>query len=174
MRLYFAVQKFNTILILFCAALWLSACSSKPKKLTPEEQAEHLASTLDNGGYKSAGNFSIASSREVWMHDSAELEVVMTAPETPGSYPLLIYLPSLGEDAGAGRLWREAWAKAGYAVFSMQPRQIGQALKEIKQERDTSKRDGGDEDQPEDENKDAAEEKSWFFGKKTAKRSGNV
>jgi len=53
----------------------------------------------------------------------------MLSPVAPGNYPLIVYLPGLGETAEAGKLWREAWAKAGYAVFSVQPITLAEALK---------------------------------------------
>ncbi|QWF71915.1 hypothetical protein KEF85_05510 [Methylomonas paludis] len=108
-----------------------SGCSSKPAKPSPEEQLQKLTDSLDNGGYASAGRQTIDSRRETWNDDTAQLDVVMTAPNNAGKYPLLVYLPSLGETADAAKLWRETWAKAGYAVFSMQPQAIGQALQEL-------------------------------------------
>jgi hypothetical protein len=109
----------------------LSACSSAPKIASPEEQAQKLQAVMDKGGYAPASTLDFDSISETWNHDGTELDVLMTAPRQPGKYPLIIYLPSLGENAKAGRLWREAWVKAGYAVFSMQPKAIGQALKEL-------------------------------------------
>lgn len=112
-----------------------SACSSSPKPPSLEQQAEKLAQTLDEGGYKPARDFEITSVEDIWLHDQVKIEVAMTAPTESGNYPLIIYLPSLGEEAKAGRLWRESWAKAGYAVFSLQPVAISQALKDLSPER---------------------------------------
>lgn len=116
-------------LVLLC--LMISACSSGPKLPSPEQQAEKLAQALDDSGYKPTQDFEISSVNDIWRHDPIELEVAMTAPTKPGAYPLIIYLPSLGEDVKAGRLWRENWAKAGYAVFSIQPVSIRRALKDL-------------------------------------------
>ncbi len=127
---------------------------------------------MEKGAYVSGGSVAIDTMRDVWIHDSTELEVVMTAPKQPGSYPLIIYLPSLGEDASAGRLWRETWAKAGYAVFSMQPVAIGQALKELSPQRggghrgDSSKSESSDEDSQE-----PADDSGNWFSKSKPKRS---
>jgi hypothetical protein len=113
-------------------ALSLGACSFFGSSLPGQaEQSEKLAEAMEKGGYAPTRSLAIDSSHDVWMHDRTELEVAMTAPTAPGSYPLIIYLPSLGEDAEAGKLWRETWAKAGYAVFSIQPLVIGQALKAL-------------------------------------------
>ena len=118
------------------SAVLMGAWSSRPKIPSPEEQAQKLAAVMESGGYAPAQNLAIDSLREVWTHDGVELEVAMVAPTASGNYPLIIYLPSLGEDANAGRLWRETWARAGYAVFSLQPVAIGQALKELGPERE--------------------------------------
>jgi hypothetical protein len=166
-------QKFIYVLFLICLTVFMSSCTSKSKILTPEEQAEKLSDTLVNGGYVSASKLPIDSVREVWRHDAVELDVMMTTPSSPGNYPLLIYLPSLGEDASAGRLWREAWAKAGYAVFSMQPTSIGQALKELKSEQNKVKNEEKDTEMTKDDSEDDVEDSSWFSSKKPGKRSGN-
>lgn len=126
------------------SAILLAACSSRLKIPSSEEQAQKLAAVMENGGYAPAQSLAIDNVREVWTHEGAELEVVMTAPTMAGNYPLIIYLPSLGEDANAGRLWRETWAKAGYAVFSLQPLDIGQALKELGPERALGRDDQSD------------------------------
>lgn len=121
--------------LLSCAlVLSFAACSSRPSLPSQEDQLEKLEEAM-SGGYKTARSFAIDSSHDSWLYQGAELEVELVAPSAPGSYPLIIYLPSLGEDARAGRLWRETWAKAGYAVFSLQPVQIAQALKALEAER---------------------------------------
>lgn len=112
-------------------SLVLNACSFFGGLPSQDEQSQKLVETMEKG-YAPARGFMIDSSREVWMHNGTELEVVMTMPTAPGSYPLIIYLPGLGEDAKAGLLWRETWAKAGYAVFSLQSVAVGQALKELR------------------------------------------
>lgn len=129
---------------------------------------------MDKGGYTPASHLDFDSVSEIWNHDGVELDVVMIAPRQSGKYPLIIYLPSLGEDADAGKLWRETWAKAGYAVFSMQPRSIGQALKELEPGRhgDQAK----DKPDADDEDKDKDDERSGIgsalFGGKPADFGG--
>lgn len=122
-------------LLLVCCLPLLSACSARSSLPSQESQLEKLEEAMNSGVYKPARGFAIDSSHDIWTHDGTELDVEITGPSAPGSYPLIIYLPSLGEDARAGRLWREAWAKAGYAVFSMQPLAISQALKALEAER---------------------------------------
>ena len=149
----------------------LSGCSSKPAKPSLEVQGQKLTVALDNGGYVSAGQLAIDSQREVWTHDGVALDVMITAPASPGNYPLLIYLPSLGEQADAAKLWRESWAKAGYAVFSLQPQSIGLALKELSP-KSGKEPDGGDSpDAADAENDDQDDEKGEKKRAKSARSS---
>ncbi|MBD9355230.1 alpha/beta hydrolase [Methylomonas albis] len=141
-----------------------------------EDQQEKLTEALGSGAYKTARNFAIDVSHDVWIYQQTELEVELIGPNTPGSYPLIIYLPSLGEDAGAGRLWRETWAKAGYLVFSMQPVVLSRALKALEAER----RFDDPEEMPDDENVELADEnmalrpdeaRGGWFGDKPRRQS---
>ncbi len=109
----------------------ISACSLLPSAPSVEEQTEKLAGVLAKGAYKPITKFQIQNIQDVWLHNQSELEISLTAPSETGSYPLIIYLPGLGEDAKAGRFWREAWAKAGYVVFSIQALKTAKALKAL-------------------------------------------
>ncbi|MCK9397069.1 MAG: hypothetical protein M0Q44_15935 [Methylobacter sp.] len=113
-----------------CTA-FLTGCFFRPSPPTPEEQSEKIEQFISKGGYASKRTYTIDSVRETWRHDGQTIEVSMLAPTAKGRYPLIVYLPGLGEPADGGRLWRETWAKAGYAVFSIQPVEIGVALKEL-------------------------------------------
>ncbi len=137
-----------------CWALLLTACSSSPPLPSLDDQQEKLTEALGSGAYKTARQFATESSHDVWLYQQTELDVELVGPATPGSYPLIVYLPSLGEDARAGRLWRETWAKAGYLVFSVQPVPISQALKALEAER----RFDDPEEMPDDETVELADE----------------
>jgi len=113
-----------------CAA-FLTGCFFRPSPPTPEELSEKTGQIIAEGGYSAAQTYAIASTRETWRHDGQAVDISLLAPTAPGVYPLVIYLPGLGESADGGRLWRETWAKAGYAVFSVQPVEISEALKEL-------------------------------------------
>lgn len=173
------VRKSSQRLPLICVyllALTLCACSFfRPSLPGQEEQSEKLAEVMAKGGYAPARGFEIDSKHDIWIHDGTELEVLMTAPTAPGSYPLIIYLPSLGEDARAGHLWRETWAKAGYAVFSMQPLAISRAVKELGStmgvepgESDEGERFGSPE---EDSPRLSEDESGGWFGEKRRRPS---
>lgn len=55
-----------------------------------------------------------------WNRGEARYDFILSAPTRPGRYPLVIYLPGLGESRSAGEVWRNSWAQAGYAVLSIQ------------------------------------------------------
>ena len=57
----------------------------------------------------------------------ADIPVMLALPREAGRYPLIVYLPGLGEPAAAGDSWRAAWVEAGYAVLSLQPERFGPA-----------------------------------------------
>ena len=112
-------------------AVFVTGCFMRPSPLTAEQQTEKIGQYIAQGGYSAVLGYDINSIRETWRHDGQTVEISMLAPTTPGLYPLIIYLPGLGEQADGGKLWRETWAKAGYAVFSVQPLAIGEALKVV-------------------------------------------
>ena len=113
-----------------CLAM-LPACSSWIGPPSLEVQTEKLAEILQQGGYQPATPLAIETLSQRWYNAGVELQVTITTPTPSGSYPLILYLPGLGEDAQAGTLWRESWAKAGYVVFSLQSTEIANALQEL-------------------------------------------
>ncbi|MFZ2405958.1 MAG: hypothetical protein WAW41_12525 [Methylobacter sp.] len=117
--------------VIIACTVFLSGCFFHLSPPTPEEQTEKVEQFISEGGYSPAHSYALESISETWRHDGQAVEISMLAPTTPGTYPLIIYLPGLGEHADGGRLWKETWAKAGYTVFSMQPIEIGEALKEL-------------------------------------------
>jgi len=109
----------------------ISACANLIGPPSLETQAERLSETLQQGGYRSATRLAISSSQQRWQEAGTELQISITAPTTAGAYPLIIYLPGLGEDAEAGRLWRESWATAGYMVLTVQATEMANALQAL-------------------------------------------
>jgi dienelactone hydrolase len=96
----------------------LAACSSAPKgppDLTPE--LESIAAT----GYVPERRHDTVALHEIWERDVGNIDVSFIAPRERGPFPLIVYLPGLGESSAAGALWRSAWAQAGYAVLALQP-----------------------------------------------------
>jgi len=111
--------------------LVLAACSMRPPALTEQEQLAKRDEFIAAGGYRIAGSYEIDSAGESWRRNGKALDTLMLAPRKPGTYPLIIYLPGLGEPADAGRLWREYWAKAGYAVLSVQAEDVARAFADL-------------------------------------------
>lgn len=106
-------------------------CSMRPAPLSEQEQLVKRDEFIAAGGYSVAGSYEIESVGERWWHEGKALDTVLLAPRKPGNYPLVIYLPALGESADAGRLWREYWAKAGYAVLSVQAEDMAKAFADL-------------------------------------------
>jgi hypothetical protein len=127
--------RFLIVLSTILMASGLSGCFFHPSPPTPEEQAQEIDRLISKGGYIPKHNHTFESFNETWQHEGKSIEVSLLVPNEPGHYPLIIYLPGLGEHARCGgQRWREGWVKAGFAVFSVQPHDIGEALKEIDDE----------------------------------------
>ena len=118
-------------MLLMLLMLLMLGCAFQPNPPSQEEQAAKLAAALEDAAYQPVNDFKIQSVDDVWQYGQVEIMVNMTVPTEAGKYPLIVYLPGLGEDAKSGRLWRENWAKAGYAVFSIQLKPIAQAFNDL-------------------------------------------
>lgn len=108
------------------AAVTLAGCGSAPAP-TPVDTEVALKS-LAGRGYRADRQFAIIALRETWRAGETSLDVSLVAPAQPGSFPLIVYLPGLGESAAAGILWRQAWAEAGYAVLTIQDTASAEAV----------------------------------------------
>lgn len=119
--------------IIACAGslMLLAACSSIMGPPSLEAQAEKLGEIMRQGGYETLAPLTVETSQLHWQYAGVELQASVTTPSATGIYPLIIYLPGLGEDAQAGKLWREHWAQAGYMVFSLQASGDALALEEL-------------------------------------------
>jgi len=80
------------------------------------------------GGYVVNRRYETMSTRDTWTVDGDAVDVSLLVPAPSGVYPLVLYLPGLGELSDAGLSWRQAWAQAGYAVLSVQPTRFGPAI----------------------------------------------
>ncbi len=100
------------------ALAFLAGCSSSPppRMLPPDPQVQHFAGK----GYMSEEQFSINTVPLSWVNGDHSFDVMLSVPVRAAKYPLVIYLPGLGEPRTAGEGWRNAWAQAGYAVLSVQ------------------------------------------------------
>lgn len=71
-------------------------------------------------GYLTDDHFAISTTYATWTTGNETYDVALTIPAQMGAFPLVIYLPALGERRSAGEAWRTAWAQGGYAVLSLQ------------------------------------------------------
>lgn len=69
-----------------------------------------------------------------WHRGRRNIEISFKAPSQPGSYPLVIYFPGLGQNAAAGVLWKNAWVRAGFAVLTVQGERDAHALHGLSRE----------------------------------------
>jgi dienelactone hydrolase len=97
--------------------LLLTACATGPERHTPQRPGLPPPDRIEPGLRAQA--FELA--RPGAPAHEPGLRVVLTRRGGGGRLPVVVYLPGLGEPAGAGQRWAEAWASAGYAVLSLQP-----------------------------------------------------
>jgi predicted dienelactone hydrolase len=105
------------------AAVLLAACA-QPHRPPPDDKPKFVR----GHGYTAERRFATASLHETWEDRDGVIDVELLAPASAGRFPLIVYLPGLGEAANAGSQWRNAWAEAGYVVLSMQPTRFGPAV----------------------------------------------
>lgn len=113
-------------LAVFALLLLLSGCAGQRRPPTAEDPA--LRRYADRA-YQPERRYSAEQLNESWLSSDpaapGEIPVSLSLPRAAGRYPLIVYLPGLGEAADAGRAWRAAWVEAGYAVLSLQPARFG-------------------------------------------------
>ncbi len=109
-------------------ALLLTGCAAAPKPVPQNPQLE--LEKISSGGYVSKHRYKITTTQEVWQFDHTPLDISLTTPISSSNetFPLIVYLPGLGESVADGILWREAWAEAGYVVLAVQPDYLGPVI----------------------------------------------
>ncbi|RTL50129.1 MAG: hypothetical protein EKK46_13755 [Rhodocyclaceae bacterium] len=95
----------------------LAGCASPP---TPPRGNDAHVQQFVGKGYLSEEQFSLHTAPVAWLENGRSFDFMLSVPVRPGRYPLVIYLPGLGESRTAGDGWRNTWAQAGYAVLSIQ------------------------------------------------------
>ena len=111
----------------------LAACTSHPARPPGGAHATlhikpHDTEQFALRGYLTPSRQSVISHREQRTTPAGEVDMLLLLPERGGPYPLVVYLPGLGEAIDAGQIWRQAWAEAGYAVLSLQLMSDGPAV----------------------------------------------
>lgn len=104
------------------AALLCGCGSAPPGGVRPAQRGEddYEFSRFSRRGYEAAAAASAYPYRETWVYGDDEIQLNCLVPRGAEPSPLVVYLPGLGESAEAGETWRQAWARAGYAVVSVQ------------------------------------------------------
>lgn len=96
--------------------LALAGCASQSPPKPDEAKVKQFVSR----GYLTDDRFPVSTTFATWTAGGDTFDVALTVPANPASFPLVIYLPALGESRSAGEAWRTAWAQGGYAVLSLQ------------------------------------------------------
>ena len=107
--------------IAVCISLMLAFTVVGCQQATRPNVAESTPKPPRQPGYVAEQRYATTTTRDSWTLGGEPVEVTLLRPPGSGPYPLVIYLPGLGESPNAGSAWRQAWARAGYAVLAYQP-----------------------------------------------------
>jgi dienelactone hydrolase len=116
------VCKFLLIASLICLAD--AGCASR----STDNTSAAAVKTSASNGYVPSRHYETTSAQDTWTLDGSLVDVTLMVPTPGGPYPLVLYLPGLGEACDAGLSWRQAWARAGYAVLCVQPKTVGPSV----------------------------------------------
>lgn len=86
-----------------------------------QQQQQARAEAFSAGGYQPAESAPLSLALQQWVLRGESVPLSLAYPSSGRALPLIVYLPGLGESTQAGAPWREAWARAGYAVLCLQP-----------------------------------------------------
>lgn len=111
-------RKFSWLALLI-SALLLSSCAEHGQ--AARQAAADQSAALAASGYQAAESASLTLALQQWLVLGSQIQVNLAFPGSGQKLPLVVYLPGLGETAQGGNRWRQAWARAGYAVLSLQP-----------------------------------------------------
>jgi predicted dienelactone hydrolase len=117
--------KREAVIVLVNVALFaLMGCST----IQPSEQTPTIVQQHAGNGYIVKKPHDTTVVHQTWQIGTDAVDITLTMPTGSGLYPLVIYLPGLGESSNAGVQWRRGWAEAGYAVLSAQPVTTGEKV----------------------------------------------
>ncbi len=101
------------------AALLLGACASGSVPLPVADEA--AIQRYREGGYPMPPAAALQTRRISAPLTEASWSVSLTRTADATAHPVIVLLPSLGEDDTAPVRWIGSWARAGYAVLTIQP-----------------------------------------------------
>jgi len=87
------------LLVTIMTVVALGACSRQPVRPNPEPQLREIQKT----GYVPQAHYQTTSVHEVWEHDGASIDASYVAPSGAKAerFPLIVFLPGLGEQSTA-------------------------------------------------------------------------
>lgn len=109
-------QRILTVVLI--AISLLAGCSSTPKVIKVDEAR---VQEFSRHGYDPGIDYATAVVRFSLKVGNEFIPAIVVQPARAGKYPLVVYLPGLGESNESAKDLRNAWAKSGYVVLSIQP-----------------------------------------------------
>ena len=132
-------MSYKTLSLLACTVIVVSfagGCSSpssgsnavhrvKESKVSQSEQKidELAVKAFASRGYDSGIEYATENAKLSPSIGNGPIEVSIMQPRRQGKYPLVLYMPGLGESSDAAKNIRNAWATSGYVVIAFQPLQ---------------------------------------------------
>jgi dienelactone hydrolase len=113
------------VFISIILAILVAGCQHSTRS---NNATEPVAKQPRQPGYIAERRYATTSMLEAWTVAGEPVEMTLVRPSGNDLFPLVIYLPGLGEPSSAGAAWRHAWAEAGYAVVSLQSVANGETL----------------------------------------------
>ena len=121
MNLIFDVLSLLRLYLIIGAVLstiLVGGCSTSSKQ--PEIDHEKIKQFASRG-YDSGIEYATSIIKSSLNTGNGFSQITIIQPSREGKYPLVIYLPGLGESSDAGADIRNTWAKSEYVVLSLQP-----------------------------------------------------
>ena len=87
---------------------------------TRSSEVDQPARQAPEAGYTAEQRYAVTSTHETWALGDDALDITLVRPSGQGPFPVIVYLPGLGEPSNGGPAWRQAWAQAGYVVLAFQ------------------------------------------------------
>lgn len=98
------------------AVALLSGCAGRGPAKPDETRVKQFAGR----GYQPDQRYE-ARTTDLTLNAGRPLDATLALPQGQGTFPLVVYLPAMGEGRRAGAAWSDAWARSGYAVLTLQP-----------------------------------------------------
>ena len=114
----FTSLRLHVIFMAVVATLMTTACATAPKVIKVDQTR---VNEFAQHGYDSGIDYATAATRLSMQVENDFIQITAVQPKRESKYPLVIYLPGLGESGDAAPEIRNAWAKSGYVVLSLQP-----------------------------------------------------